>query len=275
MTRQTGMMAPPGRLRIDLDAVAANWRKLDALAPSAGVVKADAYGLGMDRVAPGAPAGGLPHILRGRAGRGGGASRPAARCRDRRAERARRGLPGALPRIPPAAGAEPYERPRRLAGRRRRAAYRHRHDAARPRPLGRGGGAGTQSLPAGDEPPRLRRRAGARAERGPAPPVRGACRPVRRAGEPRKLLRHLPRRRLPVRPRPARHGAVRPQPDTGRAQPDAPRRPAGGPGAPGPRGGPAPDGRLRRHGRNPRRPGAGHGCRRLCGRLSTRCKPRG
>ena len=52
MTRQTGMMAPPGRLRIDLDAVAANWRKLNALAPSAGVVKADAYGLGMDRVAP-------------------------------------------------------------------------------------------------------------------------------------------------------------------------------------------------------------------------------
>ena len=52
MTRQTGMPAPPGRLRIDLDAIAGNWRKLDALAPSAAVVKADAYGLGMDRVAP-------------------------------------------------------------------------------------------------------------------------------------------------------------------------------------------------------------------------------
>ena len=52
MTQQTGMVAPPGRLRIDLDAVVGNWRKLDALAPSAGVVKADAYGLGMDRVAP-------------------------------------------------------------------------------------------------------------------------------------------------------------------------------------------------------------------------------
>ena len=49
---RAGMLAPPGRLRIDLDAVAANWRKLNALAPSAGVVKADAYGLGMDRVAP-------------------------------------------------------------------------------------------------------------------------------------------------------------------------------------------------------------------------------
>ena len=52
MTQQTGLLAPPGRLRIDLDAVVGNWRKLDALAPSAGVVKADAYGLGMDRVAP-------------------------------------------------------------------------------------------------------------------------------------------------------------------------------------------------------------------------------
>ena len=43
---------PPGRLAIDLDAIVRNWRKLNALAPSAGVVKADAYGLGMDRVAP-------------------------------------------------------------------------------------------------------------------------------------------------------------------------------------------------------------------------------
>lgn len=52
MTRQTGIPAAAGRLRIDLDAIVDNWRKLDALAPSAGVVKADAYGLGMDRVAP-------------------------------------------------------------------------------------------------------------------------------------------------------------------------------------------------------------------------------
>ena len=49
------MPAPPGRLAIDLDAVAGNWLKLcDLAAPAAvaGVVKADAYGLGMDRVAP-------------------------------------------------------------------------------------------------------------------------------------------------------------------------------------------------------------------------------
>lgn len=49
------MPAPPGRLAIDLDAVAGNWLKLCNLAAPAvvaGVVKADAYGLGMDRVAP-------------------------------------------------------------------------------------------------------------------------------------------------------------------------------------------------------------------------------
>ena len=44
-----------GRLSIDLDAIAANWRALDALsAPevqTGAVVKADAYGLGIDRVA--------------------------------------------------------------------------------------------------------------------------------------------------------------------------------------------------------------------------------
>ena len=49
------MLAPPGRLTIDLDAIVRNWRKLcDMATPAAvaGVVKADAYGLGMDRVAP-------------------------------------------------------------------------------------------------------------------------------------------------------------------------------------------------------------------------------
>ncbi len=54
-TPSRGMLAPPGRLRIDLDAIVGNWRKLrDLAAPAAvaGVVKADAYGLGMDRVAP-------------------------------------------------------------------------------------------------------------------------------------------------------------------------------------------------------------------------------
>lgn len=43
-----------GTLTIDLDAIAANWRALDALghAETGAVIKADAYGLGMDIVAP-------------------------------------------------------------------------------------------------------------------------------------------------------------------------------------------------------------------------------
>jgi alanine racemase len=42
------------RLEIDLDAIAANWRLLDGLHPGAtsGVIKADAYGLGAQHVAP-------------------------------------------------------------------------------------------------------------------------------------------------------------------------------------------------------------------------------
>ena len=46
------MTAPT--LRIDLDAIAANWRALDRLSASetAATVKANAYGLGIDRVAP-------------------------------------------------------------------------------------------------------------------------------------------------------------------------------------------------------------------------------
>ncbi|MEM7710144.1 MAG: alanine racemase [Pseudomonadota bacterium] len=47
---------PTGALHIDLEAVAANWRALDALSgqgcETAAVVKADAYGLGVTQVAP-------------------------------------------------------------------------------------------------------------------------------------------------------------------------------------------------------------------------------
>jgi len=47
---------PAGTLTIDLPAIAANWRALDALSPchceTGAVVKADAYGLGAARVAP-------------------------------------------------------------------------------------------------------------------------------------------------------------------------------------------------------------------------------
>jgi len=54
------------RLEVDLSAIAANWRALVVLHPSgpvAGVVKADAYGLGADRVAPALFAAGCRHFF--------------------------------------------------------------------------------------------------------------------------------------------------------------------------------------------------------------------
>jgi alanine racemase len=52
-------------LTIDLDAIAANWRLLSERhgAPTAAVVKADAYGLGADRVAPHLRAAGATHFF--------------------------------------------------------------------------------------------------------------------------------------------------------------------------------------------------------------------
>ena len=49
-----GPRAVTALLEIDLDAIAANWRALDAMhaGRTAGVVKADAYGLGAAQVAP-------------------------------------------------------------------------------------------------------------------------------------------------------------------------------------------------------------------------------
>ncbi len=72
-------------LSIDLDAIAANWRALDRLSDSGtqtgAVVKADAYGLGADRVAQALGQGGRAAFLR--------------RRRRRRARRcARRSAPG-------------------------------------------------------------------------------------------------------------------------------------------------------------------------------------
>jgi len=55
----------PGRLTIDLDAIAENWRRLKAMgqAECGAVVKADAYGLGMDRVASALAAAGCRHFF--------------------------------------------------------------------------------------------------------------------------------------------------------------------------------------------------------------------
>src|SRR5271156_74072 len=52
---QAAALAPAnGILTVDLDAIVANWRKLEKTAvpaECAGVIKADAYGCGVDRVA--------------------------------------------------------------------------------------------------------------------------------------------------------------------------------------------------------------------------------
>ena len=55
MTQSLPPKSAPGRLTIDLSALADNWRKLaDRAAPGrcAAVVKANAYGIGLDRAAP-------------------------------------------------------------------------------------------------------------------------------------------------------------------------------------------------------------------------------
>ncbi len=59
------MSASTGLLRIDLNAIADNWRRLDAVsaAETAAVVKADAYGLGMAAVAPALYRAGCRHFF--------------------------------------------------------------------------------------------------------------------------------------------------------------------------------------------------------------------
>ncbi len=58
-------VTPPAVLEIDLDAIAENWRRLDASHPraTAAVLKADAYGLGAKYVAPKLVAAGCRHFF--------------------------------------------------------------------------------------------------------------------------------------------------------------------------------------------------------------------
>ena len=96
--------------------------------------------------------------------------------------------------------------------------------------------------------------------------------------EPRQLVGHLPRARLPLRPLPARRGALRCQPDPRPPQPDAAGRDPRGAGAPGPRGAGAGLGRLRRdladRARRSDRDRAGGLRRRLSARRERRCQRR-
>ena len=71
-----------GMLTIDLAAIAANWKRLYGMTvpvECAAVVKADAYGCGIEQVVPRARQGRLPDFLRGRSRR-----RRAACARSRR-----------------------------------------------------------------------------------------------------------------------------------------------------------------------------------------------
>ena len=65
------MPTATGVLTVDLDAIVANWRKLEKTAvpaECAGVVKADAYGCGLDPVGARAGGGRLQDVLRRHAG---------------------------------------------------------------------------------------------------------------------------------------------------------------------------------------------------------------
>ncbi len=247
-------MARP-RLVIDLDAIAANWRALDALSgpavETAAVVKADAYGLGAAPVAAALAAAGARTFfvataeegatLREALGPGpaildfGGMMRGDAelvRAHDLVPCLDSRGQVADFANAPP--------------GPALRAPDQQRHEPPRPRrPRPRGGGhpaAGPGTGP-DHEPPRLRRRARTPDEPSPGRELRHAGRrPARRASQPRGHRRHPARPALPLRPRPSRHRPLR--------RPPLPRRPSRGfaraPGHPGPRPAPRRARRLRR-----------------------------
>ena len=116
-------MTAPLRLRLDGDALVANWRALARMSGAAAcgaAVKADGYGLGAREVVDAAGGGGVPRLLRRDLGRGGGAGRARARAVSvlhgvRDEDMAASALPGR------AAGAQ-HRRRRSRAGARRAAA---------------------------------------------------------------------------------------------------------------------------------------------------------
>src|SRR3981081_3836764 len=91
---QAAALAPsPGVLTVDLDAIVANWRKLEKTAvpaECAGVIKADAYGCGVEAVAQALAGAGCKTVFLGPPGGGPGA-RPALE----EARAARAALPSA------------------------------------------------------------------------------------------------------------------------------------------------------------------------------------
>ena len=112
-----------GRLTIDLGAFAANWKKLAAMAAPAdcaGVIKANAYGIGIEQAAPALWTAGLPHLFRRGPVRGKARPRTVlARCDDLCAERIAAGNSTGLCRTQAAASARLDARDRGMASVRR------------------------------------------------------------------------------------------------------------------------------------------------------------
>ncbi len=210
----TGGPAPQessGILTIDLGAIVANYKMLHArVTPGecAAVVKGDAYGCGIDQVTTALTRAGcqtffVAHLSEARRVRA--IAREAVDlCAQRIFLRRRTGLRRHLC----AAGDQQPGRACRVGSlrfghrlcRQRRAPRRHRHEPARPHH--RGGGRDRRPYPLGkpphraaDEPPRLRRPAGASAERSADPAVPRNPLAVSRHFELAcQLVRHLPRR---------------------------------------------------------------------------------
>ena len=233
----------PGRLTIDLGALADNWRDLARRAAPgrcAAVVKANAYGTGVSEAAPALWAAGarvffVAHFSEGIAAR-----------RVLPAEAAIYVLNGlesgadpadyAEHRLAPAIGGEEeLERWSAFAARRgrdqsMRAPSRHRHEPARlrvPRPtaVGDGDAWADERGRSADEPFRLvrdpRRSHQPGADRAFRGCPRGVSRPSRLA---RQLVGHVPRSRPDLRLRPSGLRALWRQSDAGPPEPDAARR---------------------------------------------------
>ena len=220
--------------------------------PVAGVVKADAYGLGAAAVAPALYAAGCRHFFVALLDEALAHPRPRPRRDARRAGRAASRQRAGLPRARPDPGARlarrrsmPGPRPRAVSGARCRrcctstpacrglASTRANWQALR-QDHGRLAGIDLRYVMTHLVASEGRRRPGQPAA------ARALRRRLRRlaagAAQLRQFLRHLPRRRLGLRPGPARRGAVRHQPDARRGQPDAPDGAAARPRAAGARG---------------------------------------
>ncbi len=228
------------------------------------------------------PAAGGPRHPRQHPWRDAGRAR---RLAPRRGTRLRRARPHPGAELLRGVGCLGCDRPPPRARAAGAAAYRHRHGPAGPRPA-RAGGAASRPRPLRRHRPALRHDppGGVRGPRRPdqRPPARPLRRRLRRAAagaaQLRQLVRHLPGRRLGLRPRPPRRGAVRHQPDPRPAQPDAPGGAADRPHPGGARPATGRDRRLQRY--LARRPPVAHrhhrgGLRRRLAPQPVRTRPGG